>query len=89
MSKEVDQNKLETGAGGGGLAGNKREGVVVGGVSVGDNLSITCAPQLSAVLARRAHVERSVRGTEVLVRAGAQWGRGGVPSATTTPHPLS
>lgn len=59
------------------------------GKVLGDNLSITCAPQLSAVLARRAHVERSVRGTEVLVRAGAQWGQGGVPSATTTPHPLS
>lgn len=73
------------GGGEGGLAGRKQGN----GEGVGDNLSITCAPQLSAVLARRAHVERSVRGTEVLVRAGAQWGQGGVPSATTTPHPLS
>lgn len=51
-------------------------------------LSITCAPQLSTVLGRRTQIE-SVWGTEVSVRAGAQWGQGWVPSATTTPRPLS
>lgn len=40
------------------------------------------------MLGRRAQIE-SVRGTEVSVRAGAQWGQGWVPSATTTPRPLS
>lgn len=40
------------------------------------------------MLGRRTQVE-SVQGTEVSVRAGAQWGQGWVPSATTTPRPLS
>lgn len=87
MSKEVDQNKLRRrGKGWGGWFGRKEaRDWEVSGIF----LSITCAPQLSAVVGWRAHVERSVRGTEVSVRAGAQWGQGGVPRATTTPHPLS
>lgn len=61
MSKEVDQNKLEEGRGGawGGLVGRKEAG---DRWMSGIILSITCVPQLSAVLGRRAHVERSVRG---------------------------
>lgn len=60
MSKEVDQNKLQRrGKGRGGWFGRKEAGNrEVSGII----LSITCAPQLSAVLGWRAHVERSVLG---------------------------
>lgn len=59
VSKEVDQNKLEERGeecGKDGLVGRRG-----GGRYQGSFLSITCAPQLSAVL-EGAHVERSVRG---------------------------
>lgn len=69
---------------GGGLAVRKPE-------ESGMVLSITCAPQLSLVVVWRAHVNRSVQGTEVTVRAGAQWGQGRERAATgaaTKPLPL-